>query len=154
LAYEKLFEDKKKNFLQAEHRSLNDIIEEVKSWIVLNLGGFGIQDFPSSIFQYYEFLQNIYSSYSFRFWRLYDDNTDIFVKDIESWIVNNMAGDGIKTFPKTLNELIQMVKKMSSSNLGKQIYELLIKYLNLILEKGANILKFTVNFFFKYLLTD
>jgi hypothetical protein len=120
----------------------------------LNFGGFGIQEFPSSFFQFYEFLQNIISSYSFRFWRLYDENVDTFVTDIESWIVYNMAGDGIKTFPKTLNELIQMVKKMSSSNMGKQIYDLFIKYFNLLLEKGANILKLTADYFFKYLLTE
>jgi hypothetical protein len=65
-----------------------------------------------------------------------------------------MAGDGIKTFPKTLNELIQLVKKMRSSDMGKKFYELLIKYFNLLLEKVTNILKLTTDYFFKYLLTD
>ncbi len=154
MAYEKLLGDKKKNSLQTEHGSSYNIIVEMKNWIVLNFGGFGIKKFPSSFVQLYEFLQNISSSYSFRFWRFYDENLDTYVTDIERWIVCKMAGDGIKTFPKTLNELIQMVKKMRSSDMGKKIYELLIKYFNLLLEKVANILKLTTDYFFKYLLTD
>lgn len=139
--------------MQTDHQSSYNIIDEIKTWIILNFGGFGIQDFPSSFFKFYEFLQNISSSYFFRFWRFYDENLDTFVADIESWIVCNMAGDGIKTFPNTLNELIEMVKKISTSEMGKKIYEILLKYFNLLLEKGANILKLTANFFLKYLLT-
>ena len=122
-------------------------------FLVLNFAGLGIHTLPTSFDEFYEFISKLSESYVYRFWSFYKDiQYDDVVGNIEEWIVENLAGDGIKTFPQTLQELLDFVENIPSSHLATKLYELFVKYLKLFLEKGARLIE-SAAYFLKDLLT-
>ena len=151
-AYEELSSGRKNNESfdtdKDQDQDHNDsFFEDIKTWIVLNFGGSGIHFFPSSIFEYYEFLEKMTSSYWFRFRKFYTEKSvDELVNDLEEWIVFNLAGDGINILPKKLEEFLDFLQKINSSNVAKKLYELVIKYINKLKENFVNFIANARNF--------
>ena len=77
---------------------------------------------------------------------------DEIINDFEGWIVLNLAGDDITTFPRTLNQLSEFLLKINSSYMAKKLYELIIKYINKLKKMAIKFIESTSNYF-KYLLS-